>query len=301
MTGAPPATPKIIVPFQPAEKSLLCQEIVVYLRPETNGIQTESVLFKVFRTPEWSGQVKLVYLANIPGEFIQQRAVVEHHYATRIEFARWGAQAFLPAMRATFERFFGIPFDRADIIGAFEALDRLGLDEDQLFELWVPVHDILEVEGQLIKKTADNVFVVNYDIPALLHKNHVGTDVAAMVFRTTLDYEGFRPAVETIRSALIQQGLLSPEKVERRVFHWSKGPFEQLLDASGYVYTVRDEPVAWSDLAFGRYLADRGWSKATVDDCLARPLQFGQNLLTATLFSTFEQAHQFVQSRSPLV
>jgi hypothetical protein len=297
--GDPPATPKIIVPFQKARADELCQEIVVYLRPETNGIQAESVLFRVFRNPAWNAQVKLVYLANIPGEFIQKNRVVERHYASRLEFAQWGAQAFSPAMRQTFERFFGIPFDKADLIGAFEALDRLHLNEEELFQLWVPVYDILEIEGQLIKKTADNCFVVNYDIPALMHKNHAGTDVAAMVFRTTLGYEAFRPAVDSIREALIAEGLLLADKAERRVFHWSKGPFEQLLDAQGYVYTVRDEPVGWDELAFGRYLLDQGWSKLTIDDCLGRPFQFGPNLFSATLFATFEQACQFVQSRSP--
>ncbi|MEI8095289.1 MAG: hypothetical protein WCG80_13855 [Spirochaetales bacterium] len=298
--GDPPATPKIIVPFQRAPDGVACQEIVVYLRPETNGVHAESVLFRVFRTPEWNDQVKLVHLANLPGEFIQKRQVVEQHYAARIEFAQKGAQAFLPSMRQTFSRFFGIPFEKADLIGAFEALDRLGLTEEELFQLWVPVHDILEIEGQLIKKTADNVFIVNYDIPALLHKNHAGTDVASMVFRTTLGYDAFRPAVDVIRQALIREGLLSADKVERRVFHWSKGPFEQLLDAQGYLYDVRDQPVAFSELAFGRFLLDRGWSVATIEDCLARPFQFGANLFSSTLFATFEEAFHFVQSRSPL-
>ena len=299
MTGERRSTPKILVPFQKAPDGVDCQEIVVYLRPETNGVQTESILFRVFRGAEWNSQVKLVYLANLPGGFLRQRQVVEKHYSLRLDFARKGVALFTVAMRATFRDFFRVPFEAAEVIGAYEALERLNLSSEELFQLWVPAEDILELEGQLIKKVAGNLFVVNYDIPAVLEKNHVGTDYAAMVFRTPLSYQAFRPAVEAIRKALVSEGLLAAERAERRVFHWSKGPFEQLLDASGHVYNVRDEPVSWDELSFGRYLLAKGWTTTEIEDCLERPFQFGVNLLSNTNFATFEEAWSFVQERSP--
>lgn len=264
--------------------------MIVYLRPETNGIQTESVLFRVFKDPLWHSKVDLVYLANVPGQFLLDRGVVERHYAHRIRFARKGAEAFTPAMRDTFSRFFGVPFEKARVVGAFEALSLLGLDEEALFRIWVPVYDLLDLEGQLVKRVADNLFVVNYDIPALLTKHHAATDVAAMVFRTELSYQEFQPAVDQIRLSLVKEGLLDPDKPEHRVFHWSRGPFEQLLDAQGYVYTVRDEPVPLGELAFGRYLLDQGESEAEILATLTDPFLLGKNLFTATLFDTFDQA-----------
>jgi hypothetical protein len=265
--------------------------MVVYLRPETNGIQTESVLFRVFKDPLWHSKVELVYLANVPGAFLLERGVVERHYAARVKFARQGAEAFTPAMRETFTRFFGVPFDRARVVGAFEALRLLGLDEEGLFRTWVPVYDLLDLEGQLVKRVSDDLFVVNYDIPALLTKHHAGTDVAAMVFRTELSYEEFKAAVDQIRQSLVREGLLDPDKPEHRVFHWSRGPFEQLLDARGYVYTVRDEPVEVADLAFGRFLLDKGETEESILAALNDPFASGTNLFTATLFDTFEGAY----------
>lgn len=298
MTGEFPSTPKILVPFQRASDDVDCQEIVVYLRPETNGVQTESILFRVFRGAEWNSQVKLVYLANLPGDFLRKRQVVEKHYSLRLEFARKGAAVFTAAMRLTFQDFFGLPFESAEVLGAYDALKRLNLGAEELFQLWVPAEDILELEGQLIKKVLGNLFVVNYDIPAVLEKNHAGTDLAAMVFRTPLSYQAFRPAVDAIRKALVSEGLLAVERAERRVFHWSKGPFEQLLDASGHVYNVRDEPVSWDELSFGRYLLAKGWTNSRIEDCLERPFQFGENLLSNTNFATFEEAWKFVHQRS---
>jgi len=288
-------TPKIIVPFRSASGDGrcidFCQDMVVYLRPETNGIQTESVLFRVFKDPMWHSKVDLVYLANVPGAFLLERGVVERHYSARVRFARQGAAAFTPAMRETFSRFFGIAFDQARIVGAFEALSILNLDEDALFRVWVPVYDLLDLEGQLVKRVSGDLFVVNYDIPALLTKHHAGTDVAAMVFRTELSYEEFKTAVDQIRQALVRERLLDPDKPEHRVFHWSRGPFEQLLDAQGYVYTVRDEPVDLADLAFGRFLLDNGETEETIRAALNDPFASGTNLFTATLFDTFEEAY----------
>jgi hypothetical protein len=266
--------------------------MVVYLRPETNGIQTESVLFRVFKDPAWYSKVDLVYLANVPGAFLLERGVVERHYASRITFARHGAAAFTPAMKDSFTRFFGVPFDEANVVGAFDALALLNLDEEGVFQTWVPLRDLLEIEGQLVKRVSEDLFVVNYDIPALLTKHHDGTDVAAMVFRTELSYEEFKSAVEQIRRSLVKEGLLDPDKPENRVFHWSRGPFEQLLDAQGYVYNVSDEPVELSELAFGRFLLDKGETEESIRAALNDPFAAGRNLFTATLFSTFEEAYQ---------
>ncbi len=293
-------TPKIIVPFRDvagARDSERCQDIVVYLRPETNGIQTESVLFRVFKDPAWNAKVSLVYLANVPGEFLLQRGVVERHYSARVKFAREGGAAFTPAMRDTFSRFFGRPFEPAHVLGAFEAMERLGMDEEALFRIWVPVHDLLEIEGQLVKRTGD-LFIVNYDIPALLTKHNSGTDVAAMVFRTELSYDEFKSAVGQIRRNLVREGLLDPDKPEHRVFHWSRGPFEQLLDAQGYVYNVRDEAVDLHELAFGRYLLGRGETEHSIRTALYDPFASGKNLYSATLYATFDEAYRrFLETR----
>ncbi len=292
------AAPQILVPLCPANPLKPGQDIIVYLRPESNGVLTESVLFKVLSNPQWKERITLSYLANLPGEFILRHRIVEHHYAVRLDFAARGRSAFTPSMRSALERFFGIPFDKAQILGAFEALQLLRLSAEELFQLWVPVYDILEIEGQLVKRLHDNVFVINYDIPALLHKNHAGTDVAVMLFRTTLDYDGFRPLVERIRDDLIQAKMLDPSKTERRVFHYSKGPFEQLLDGLGYLWKSATERASLTDLQFAQFLQAKGLTDQQILRYLTHPIgvfesgerRLEQNLFSFTLFDSYEEA-----------
>ncbi len=292
------AVPQILVPLRPITPQQSGQDIVVYLRPESNGISTESTLFKVLATPQWKDKITLSYLANLPGEFILRHRIVEHHYAVRLDFAARGRTAFTPSMRSALERFFGIPFEKAQILGAFEALQLLRLSAEELFQLWVPVYDILEIEGQLVKRLHDNVFVINYDIPALLHKNHAGTDVAVMLFRTSLDYEGFKPLIDQMREALIQANMLDPSKTERRVFHYSKGPFEQLLDALGYIWTSATERISLTEMQFAQFLKTKGMTDEQILRYITHPIgvfdaggrQIEQNLFSFTLFDSYEEA-----------
>jgi hypothetical protein len=302
---SPFRSPQILVPLKPLTGSFQGQDIVLYLRPESNGVQVESVLFRVFSKSAWKKRLTLAYFANLPGEFILHHRIVEHHYASRLDFAARGKIAFTPQMRQTFERFFGLPYDKAQIYGSFEALQLLKLSAEELFQLWVPVYDILEIEGQLVKRLPDNKFIINYDIPALLHKNHAGTDVAVLVVRTDLDYDGFRPVVEEVRSSLIEAGLLDPTKTERRVFHYSKGPFEQLLDGLGYIWKTPTEPASLFELSFGAYLAQRGWTEKALLHRLRHPITWfydsngalvEQNIFAYTLFDDYQTALQKIST-----
>lgn len=298
--------PKIIVPYSKTCVEDQCQDIVVYLRPETNGIHVESTLLRVLREPEKKDRLKLVYLANLPGSFIVQKRIVENHYSTRVHFAAQGRNGFTPTMISQFERFFGIPFAQARILGAFEALQQLKISPEQLFNIWVPVYDILEINGQLIKRVEPDLFIVNYDIPALLHKNNNNTDVAVMVFRTAMSYQEFKPLVEDMRQALISNGILDPYKPESRVFHYSKGPFEQLLDGLGYVFLDTEHQATLDDLHFGLYLKDKGLSEAEIRQVLDNPIMeftvpggtvLEANLYTFTIFDSYEMAYEKLKAR----
>ena len=95
----------------------------MYLRPETNGVLTESVIMKTISTePRWKEEVKLVYLANYPGDFIHTRHVIEHHYRLKILFARKGGAAFTPGMRADFrEKFSDVISDEDRVLGCLRS------------------------------------------------------------------------------------------------------------------------------------------------------------------------------------
>ncbi len=256
--------PQVLVPYPGPDGSGDVQDIFVYLRPETNGVLVESTLLRVIEKcrKDRSG-IKLIYLANIPGDFILRNHIVERHYAQKFYFAVHGKRAFTHSMRERVEAYFGVVWDEAHVIGGFEALNVLNKTPEGLHSTWVPAGDHLVVDGQSIKRI-EGILVVNYDIPAILAKNSRSTDIAVMLFRCS-DYDYFEELVDLMHEALVEKGILGKNVPASRAFHYSKGPFEQLLDAVDYLYASGSEPVPLEGLSFVQYAAARGF---TLDDLL---------------------------------
>ncbi|MEE8440742.1 MAG: hypothetical protein V3S41_03405 [Spirochaetia bacterium] len=259
MAGEERGEPQVLVPYPGPDGSGEVQDIFVYLRPETNGVLVESTLLRVIDECRKSrSDIKLIYLANIPGDFILRHHIVERHYAQKFYFAVHGKRAFTRSMRERVEAYFGVSWDDATVIGGFEALNVLHKTPEQLHSTWVPAGDHLVVDGQSIKRT-EGIFIVNYDIPAILAKNSRSTDIAVMLFRCT-DYGLFDEAVDLMHEALVQKGILGKEVPASRAFHYSKGPFEQLLDAVDYLYASGSDPVPLESLSFVQYAESRGFT-----------------------------------------
>ncbi len=249
----------MLVPYPGPDGGGEVQDIFLYLRPETNGVLVESLLLKVIQgCSQYRSGIKLVYLANFPGQFIIENHIVERHYAHKFFFAVHGKRVFTPRMKQEFERVFDIPFSDANIMGSFEALYALDKSPEELFSLWVPSGDIVHVDGQTIKRYQD-VYVVNYDIPALLHKNTRSTDIAVMLFRCAIGYDYFVDLVDAMRLALVRESVLSAEFPVSRAFHYSKGPVEQLLDATDYLRTSSGDPISFKELSFVVYAQEHGY------------------------------------------
>ena len=269
--------PKVLVSYPGPDPSGNTFDVYVYLRPETNGVLTESVLMKTLvEDPEWHEKVKLVYLANYPGEFIQTRHLIEHHYRTRVYFARNGASVFTDGMAMAFENRFGVNFDETvsenRILGAFDALKVTGMGEEELFNYRVNEEDMLEVLGQNIKRRG-NLWIVNYDIPAILHKNDSRTDIAVMVFRVSLSWQGFRRVLNAMNRHLAEAGLMSPDTPPGRVFHHSRSPWEQLMDGIDFLWGVDvSDGGAEDDISFGSYMMNCGFSRDMLRSVISRPL-----------------------------
>jgi hypothetical protein len=287
--------PSILVPYPGPVRDGSFQDIFVYLRPETNGVKVESVMLKAIqKNPAYKNRLFLTYLANIPGDFIAENRVIEDHYALRLFFAVHGRKVFTPFMRASFQAFFRSGFDEANIIGAFEAMREFNLDPDQLFKLWVPADNFCLIHGQSIKKY-DNHFIVNYDLPSLVQKNKRDTDVAAMIFRTSLSYEEFTRIVRDMEKALLEAGLIKEGTPLSYVFHYSKGPFEQVLDAIGYLYDQSGAHLPVEQISFAAFLAERGIDTGCLKGCLYHPILVRDNgqeeyLYSLTRNDSFEDA-----------
>ena len=264
--------PAVLVPYRGPQSDPEIEDIFVYMRPETNGVLGESTILRVIeRCPQYRVEIELVYLANIPGQFILENHIVERHYAPKLHFAVLGKRACTPNIRRRFSEQFGVSFDDAPVIGSFEALRVLKLRPEELFDTWVDPSDMLIVSGQSIKRI-DGYYVLNYDLPALLHKNSKNTDIAVMVFRIRTGYPYFADLVERMRQGLIAEGLLNPAMHSGRAFHYSKSPFEQILDGMGYLYASGGEPVPLEDISFARYLLQRGVGVNQIIGALRNPV-----------------------------
>ena len=81
MSKRPIEKPTVVIPYAGTSDDLRCRDIFVYLRPETNGVLAESSLLRVIGNSSlYRERIELIYLANIPGEFIIENKIVEDHY-----------------------------------------------------------------------------------------------------------------------------------------------------------------------------------------------------------------------------
>ena len=288
--------PTILIPFKGPVLEPEAQDIFLYLRPESNGVLVESMLFRVLK--HYFEKCQVVYLANIPGDFIIKNKIIEQHNAIKLNFARKGKKAFSPAMCQRFERFFGVSFGSAKIIGAFKALEILPLTEEELFSLWVPPENYTQILGQSIKQYGD-YFIVNYDIPAILHKNSRKTDIAVMIFRSYLGRKEFHHMVEDMSNKLIQENVVSPDRSLARTFHYSHGPFEQILDGIGYLYDENGQHLQIENISFLTFLINNKCSANDVLEAVKNPLMkfklangqiIEENIFSYTVDDTYSEA-----------
>ncbi len=291
--------PQILVPYPGPSDEPTIQDIFVYLRPETNGVLVESVLFNVIKGCEqYRSGIKLIYLANFPGAYIVDHHIVERHYAHKFFFAVHGKRAFTARMQSSFESWFKVPFSQARVIGSFEALSELKKTPEELFSHWVPADQMFFIDGQSVKRI-DDVYVVNYDIPALLHKNTRSTDIAVMLFRCSVDYDYFKELVGEMRDSLVSIGVLRASLPVSRAFHYSKGPFEQLLDAADYLCNRDGEPLPPEKLSFVQYAMSRGYTPQQLQSVTENPVclferadgsQVEESIFSYTATDTYKEA-----------
>lgn len=264
--------PQVLVPYRGPDPDPDCLDVFLYLRPESNGVQVESTILSVIQAcGEYRSGINLIYMANIPGDYIVRNRIVERHYAMRLFFAVHGGGAFSADMIRQFEAFYAVPFRQQTVMGAFEALHHFGWQPEDLFALWVEEKDVTRIAGQVVKRY-QGLFIVNYDIPALLHKNNTNTDIAVMAFRTQVGYRHFFGLADQMREALVERGLLRTGLPIARAVHFSRSPFEQLVDARDYLLRPDGTPAELEDSSFARFLMERGIPAAVIRGLIDHPI-----------------------------
>ncbi len=264
--------PTIIVPYLGATSDPQALDIFLYVRPDTNGVVGESIITKAIeRCPEYRKKIKLIYMVNIPGECIVRDRLIEHYYALKIYFARNGRQSLTLYMRQQLESFFQCRWEDIEIVGAFQAMELLNYNEEELFNLWVDEREVLDIHGQTIKKI-EGIYVINYDVPALLKKNTSSTDIAVMLLRLWLPYQYMDSLAKTIAQNMVEQHILPAGQTPARAFHYSYGPFDQLRDGINFLFDNEQQHCSLSALSFGRYLLERGVSEESIYHLIDNPL-----------------------------
>lgn len=278
------------------------QDIFVLLRPKTNCYKIESHILSVFRSsPLYRKKFWLEYMANLPGDFLIRYNIMHSHYRNKYFFCRYGKKAFTPSMRAKFEKRFKRNFETSAIIGAFDAIERLQLNELELARNWLCSEPgtYEYIEGQTICKLkssdGEELFVINSDIPSLISQHRSGTNCAVLLLRTSLSYKEFRLLIKEVihrlfstvqdflgdlkgDQQLIDYFNLSEPMLQRggykRFFHYSNGPFEQLHDGMDFLYDKQGNHVLLNDMTFAHYLSEQGINVDSIVAGLRNPIGY---------------------------
>jgi hypothetical protein len=147
-------------------------------------------------------------------------------------------------------------------------------------------------------------YIVNYDIPALLHKNSRKTDIAVMICRSGLSKEEYHNLVQEMGERLIEEKVVTHDRPLARTFHYSRSPFEQILDGIGYLYDGAGKHLSYSSLSFMKYLLENDCTEEQVLKAIQSPIMrfrtddgiIEENIFSITDDATYKEAlHLFKQ------
>ncbi|MGL1893820.1 MAG: hypothetical protein OCD02_19440 [Spirochaetaceae bacterium] len=266
--------PTIVLPFMPSSGSEEEKDLFIYLRPETNGVKVESLMFGVIHNdPLYRDGISLAYLGNLPGDFVSRQNIIQRHYALKCEVVDKGRSCFTKFMIKQFEKYFCVKWDEVKVVSSFKALEILNIKSDELFNLWVKDSDFFYIHGQSIKKVGD-LYIINHDIPELLHKNNSETDIAVMVLRTKLSNKDLTTLITKMEIALKEGGAISSKTPPSRCFHYSRSPLDEILDGLGYLYNSKGEALPVESISFVSYLLKRGISLECIMTLVNSPIGF---------------------------
>ncbi len=256
--------PDVIIPYIQTD-SPMNPLTVVYVRPQTNKLNYETAIIKGVQD---FGDI--IYLANLNGKLFIKNALILEHYSTQYIFSIYAKHeiAKYPEMIDKFESHFKVKFDEANIIGSFDALLSLNIDSETLFNTMVDDCDFLRMYEQTIKKI-DNLYIVNYDIPAIIKKY----DPESNIFVVAARFKDKNLKIEELNQAIfdnLKNNMSTPiidedkykhmewwEKV-RRTYHISGNNIAACFDMIDFVYNTKGNNVTFDEIPFTHSLISKG-------------------------------------------
>ncbi len=235
---------------------------LVYVRPETNEVHYEKAIILGI-TP----YADVVYLANLNGRIFIKDALILDHYASQYRFAVYAKEemARFPEFVETFENYFKTSFDSSFIIGSFDALIKLNLNDESLFNYIVEDKDFLKLYGQTIKKI-NNVFVVNYDMPAIIKRYTPKANVFAIAIKFKDKNTSFLEINQSIFDQIKKNNMVivdeefhkSLEWNERirRTYHISRNNVMAMFDMVDFIIRNNNDHLRFIETPLGKTLIE---------------------------------------------
>ncbi|MCP5046284.1 MAG: hypothetical protein GY940_03875 [bacterium] len=264
--------PDVLVPYSAADdkRELSNSSIfVISVRPESNKVNYEAAIIKAV-----SPHANAVYLANLSGSLVNDKAIIACHYSSQLQFAINGKAEMskYPEMVRAFEEKFNVDFPVANIIGSFDAIVDYKIKEnaEELFSTMVPYENFLDIYGQTIKKI-DDFFVLNYDIPAVITRHHEDTNIFIIALRLKDNSARFADLHHLIYDSISNNestAILGPKERQnlplewynriRRTYHISRSHIEAMFDLTDYVFKDNTRRIGFADTPLGQRLLDLG-------------------------------------------
>lgn len=252
--------PDIIIPFiYNLEELHSCA--VIYVRPQTNKLNYERAI--ILGCQKYGD---IVYLANIGGKIFIDNLLIIEHYSTQYFFAMHSKSIVseYPEMVEAFEKHFNVPFESADIVNPYEAILKLGITTEKLFNTIVDDSHFMRLYGQTIKKIND-IYVINYDIPEILAKYtpEINVFVLSVIFKdqatqlSDLNQAIFENLKTDNSTPIIDEEKYSTHKWHekvRRTYHISYNHIASMFDMKDFVFSADGSEIAFEEIPLANYL-----------------------------------------------
>lgn len=253
-------TPDIIIDYMPLNEDFM-PVAVIYVRPETNQVSYEKAILK--GALPYSD---VIFMANLNGMLFIRDALILDHYACQYRFAIYGVDEIkkYPEMVDKVENYFGVHLSPEKFIGSFDAILKLNISAEKLFNTFVDEKSFLKLYGQTIKKY-DDLYIINYDLPAIIEKYNDKSNVFIVVVKfknekITFDKINYSIAIEMEKDnnllfycADIYKDISLIEKV-KRTYHFSSTHIMAMFDMTDFVFDSNCKRISVTETPFGHYL-----------------------------------------------
>ncbi|MBN2547133.1 MAG: hypothetical protein JXB50_15130 [Spirochaetes bacterium] len=234
---------------------------VIYVRPETNKISYEKAILKGILPYS-----DVIFMANLNGQLFIKNALILDHYASQYRFAIYGPEEIkkYPLMSKKIEDYFNIDINSPKLIGSFEAILKLNITPEELFNTFVDDKDFYKICGQTIKKLYD-MYIINYDLPAIFLRYDDNSNIFIIVIKFKNNKIKFQDINYSIANEIKNDKYLKfydEEKYKdmdliekaKRTYHFSSSHTMAMYDMSDFVYNTNGERIQLKETPLGYYL-----------------------------------------------